>query len=63
MSDFILKLFPVVQTNSDKSELIKNHLVRDNFLTGEVFDFYVETLLKPRDTFCDHFFFDDERSA
>lgn len=63
MSDFILKLFPVVQTNSDKSGLIKNHLVRDNFLTGEEFDFYGEAFLRPGAAFCDYFLFDDERSA
>lgn len=63
MSDFILKIFPAEQVNTDKTGLIREHLTKSNFLSGEEVEFYGETHLKPGAAFCDYFEFEDEKSA
>ena len=63
MSDFILKIFPVEEITTDKTELIRQALIKSCFLTGEQFDFYGEVYLRAGDTFCDYFEFEDEGSA
>ena len=63
MSDFILKIFPVDEVNTDKTGLIKEHLIKANFLSGEETEFSGETYLKPGQSFCEYFEFEDEKSA
>jgi hypothetical protein len=63
MSDFILKIFPVDEVSVDKTELIKEHFTKLNFLTGEESEYYGESYFKPGLSFCDFFEFEDEISA
>lgn len=63
MSDLILKIFPVNEVNTNKTELIEEHLTNANFLSGEETEFFGENYLKPGPSFSDFFEFEDEISA
>ena len=45
MSDFILKIFPVDEVNTDKTELLKENLMKVDFLSGDETEFSRETYL------------------
>jgi hypothetical protein len=63
MSDFILKIFPVEEVTVDKTELIKQALIKSKFLTGGSKDVHGETYLTAGESFCDFFEFEDAASA